>query len=247
VSRDDGFTVMDVSTDIVNDPKFRRLHRQNPEHLVAGFLAYMATMGESWKAGRRVCATDAWPALLPFDQAVIGSLIAADLLDSKGQLPARAWTGWFGPADTRRKATRERWRRANEKRLAESTNNSAPAARSNGATASLPRGDSDDTGAIPSDPSVPSVVENDSPKSRRAGLRSDHDNPRARGKSPRQTGTNPRAKGTNLRALRDGTPVVDARALSSLGSRLAEWSAAHPTEQVPTPTPEPVDDWAGET
>jgi hypothetical protein len=154
MSRDDGFAVMDVSTDIVNDPKFRRLHRQNPEHVIAGFLAYVATMGESWKAGRRVPVADAWPVILPYDEAVIGSMVASELLDAKGLIPAKTWSGWFGPAQKRRKATRDRWRRANEKRGAENTNNSAQ-------SAPEPRGNSADTGAIPSVPSVSQSVPSD--------------------------------------------------------------------------------------
>lgn len=161
MSREDGFAVMDVSTDIVNDPKFRRLHRQAPEHVAAAFMAYVAVLGESWKAGRRVPVVDAWPVLLPYDEAAIAAMIAAGLLDKRGQIPAKAWQGWFEPAHMRRKNTRERWRRANAIRIAESTGNSAP-------TAPLPRGNSADTGAIPSvplRPSVPTVR----PSVRRAG------------------------------------------------------------------------------
>jgi hypothetical protein len=134
---------MDVSTDIVNDPKFRRLHRQNPEHVVAGFLAYVAILGESWKAGRRCLITDAWPVILPYDEAAIAAMVAAELLDEKGQIPAKTWTGWFGPAQKRRKNTRDRWKRANDKKAETSTNNSAP-------TAQEPRGNHAATVAIPS-------------------------------------------------------------------------------------------------
>jgi hypothetical protein len=198
---------MDVSTDIVNDPKFRRLHRQNPEHVLAGFLAYVAILGESWKAGRRVPIVDSWPVILPFDAAVIASMEAAELLDSKGLIPSKTWIGWFTPAQKRRKATRERWRRANEKRLAESVNNS-------GSTALPPRGNHADTGAIPS--VRPSVRPKDSPLPPKG----------ARDRSRRKNGQGPRQ-------LREGNPSIDAKVLTSLEERTAAWNATHPNDPLP--------------
>lgn len=121
MTRSDGFDVMDVSTSIVNDPKFRRLHRDHPDHVAVGFMVYMAVVGESWKAGGRVTAADAWPVYTRFDPATIEAMQAADLLDSKGMIPARTWRGWFTVAYKRREATRERWRRANANRAAEAT------------------------------------------------------------------------------------------------------------------------------
>lgn len=150
MTRTDGFAVMDISSDVVNDPKFRKLQRSSPEHVAVAFTAYIATVGESWKAGRRVSIEDAWPAILPFDAGACEALRAAGLLDRNGYPTARSWNGWFTPARKRRDATRDRWRRANDKRLAESTNDSADAPL-------MPRGSHADTGAIPSVPSVPSV------------------------------------------------------------------------------------------
>jgi len=138
---------MDVATDVANEPKFRRVQRHNPVHVAPAFMAYMAVVGESWKAGRRVAIADAWPALLPFDVEVVGSLVEAGLLDSKGMVPAKAWNGWYRQAHERREKARERWRRANDKRGGESTNNS-------GQAASAPRGSRDDAPVVPP-PSVP--------------------------------------------------------------------------------------------
>ena len=151
MSRPDGFTVMDVSTDIVNDPKFRRLRRDNPEHLTVAFMVYIAVLGESWRAGRRVPVMDAWPVLLSYDEAVVASMRSAGLLDRRGQLPGKAWDGWYAPARERRDNSRERWRRANEKRAVLSVQNSAD-------TAVIPRGIRAVTAStVPSVPSVPSV------------------------------------------------------------------------------------------
>jgi hypothetical protein len=146
MARDDGFPVMDISTSIVHDPKFRQLHRERPEHVPPAFLAYVATLGESWKAGHRVSVTDAWPTLLPFDAEVVTSMIRVKLIERSGLPPRRAWDGWYTPARERRAASRERWRRANENRRVDGHDDSAD-------TAMLPRGTRD----VPRPPSVPTV------------------------------------------------------------------------------------------
>lgn len=139
MSRSDGFAVMDVSTSIVHDPKFRQLHRERPEHVAAAFMAYMATLGESWKAGRRVSVTEAWPALLPFDADVVASMIRVRLVERGGLPPRKAWDGWYRPAFERRVRSRDRWARYNAKRDAD--------------TALEPRGS--DVSTATSVPSVP--------------------------------------------------------------------------------------------
>ena len=116
MSRDDGFAVMDVSTDLVNDPKVRKLYRHAPDHANVAVVAYIATMAESWKAGRRVSIDDAWPAFVPFNKAAVAALLHVGLLDGRGLVTTKAWRGWFDPARTRRDASREKWRRANDRR-----------------------------------------------------------------------------------------------------------------------------------
>jgi hypothetical protein len=138
VSRDDGFDVMDVSTSIVHDPKFRKLQRHAPDHAGVAFTAYVSVMAESWKAGRRVSLEDSWPAFLPGDPAAIAALVHVGLLDSDGMVPLRAWRGWFDPARKRRKKSRDRWNRYNSKRDHPRTENDAD-------TALVPRGDDADT------------------------------------------------------------------------------------------------------
>lgn len=145
MSRDDGFSVMDVSTDIVNDPKVRKLFRVAPDHASAAFVAYVAVIGESWKAGRRVSIDDAWPSCLAFDKAAVEALVHVGLLDHRGFVPPKSWRGWFTAAKTRRDTSRERWNRANEKRHADA--------------AMTPRGNDADTAAtVPSvSPSAPTA------------------------------------------------------------------------------------------
>lgn len=132
---------MDVSTSIVDDPKFRKLYRHAPDHAGDAFAAYVATMSESWKAGRRVNVDDAWPAFLPFNKPAIEALIHVGLLDAKGLIPSKSWRSWFGPANERRAKARDRWARYNASRT--------------GVTADVPRGN--DVGTATSVPSVPSV------------------------------------------------------------------------------------------
>lgn len=137
MSRDDGFAVMDVSTDFVSDPKWRRLQRHAPDHLGTAFIAYTATMGASWKAGRRVAVTNAWPPLVPFDDSAIEALRYVGLLDKNGLIAIKTWRDWFETANKRRETARDRWRRYNESRPP-STDNRADTAR-------IPRGANADT------------------------------------------------------------------------------------------------------
>lgn len=152
MSRLEGFEVMDVSTALPNDPKVKRLAREHPEQLGPGFLVYVSTMAESWKAGERVSFDDAWPGYLTFDQATVDALQAVKLLDAKGRVTLSAWRAFFEQARDRREKSRERWRRANDKRGADH-------AMSNGAHSAdatpLPRG-SRAVHTPPSDSSVPS-------------------------------------------------------------------------------------------
>lgn len=197
MSREDGFAVMDVSTDICNDPKFRRLQRESPAAVAVGVFAYFAIMGESWKAGRRVAAVDAWPALVPFDPAIVEAMVSAGLLDRRGLLPQKAWDSWYRPAAERRAKSRDRWARYNAKRDAD--------------TALPPRGN--DAATATSAPSVPSVRPSDPsapteetrdlpPPPAERGRRSNGTNPRANGHEPRARSTNPRANGTSTRQVR---------------------------------------------
>lgn len=108
-SRLQGFDVMDVSTALPNDPKVKRLAREYPDLLAPGFLVYVATLAESWKAGERVRYDDAWPSYLDFDQATVDALRAVRLLDEQGRVTSRGWRGYFEPARKRRAQGRKRY------------------------------------------------------------------------------------------------------------------------------------------
>lgn len=145
MSREDGFAVMDVSTSVCDDPKWRRLAREHPEHVAVAFCAYVALMAESWRAGRRVNIGDSWPSILPLDIGAadpIAALRDVGLIDKTFRIPVKTWAAWFGPAAERRRRNRDRWARYNAQRDAD--------------TARLPRG-SDAGTATSVRPSVPSV------------------------------------------------------------------------------------------
>ena len=153
MSRQDGFAVMDVSTSILDDQKFRKLQRLHPEAVAAGVTGYLSVLAESWKAGRRVSIEDAWPAILAPEEATVAALKSVGLLDRRGFLPARPWTKWFEIASKRREAARARWDRYNAKRDAASTNDDV-------AQTSLPRGNHVSTAtSVPTVPSVSSKEE----------------------------------------------------------------------------------------
>lgn len=159
-SRVEGFAVMDVSTSLPDDPKVKRLARDHPDQLGPGFLVYVATMAESWRAGERVTYDDAWPGYLAFDQSTVDALKHVRLLDSAGRVTASAWRGYFVQARDRREKSRERWRRANEARV---TKPPVSNGKHHADPALLPRG-SDAATAPPSDSdSVPSDSESESP------------------------------------------------------------------------------------
>lgn len=157
MSRDEGFAVMDVSTDIVNDPKVRKMFREAPDHAAVAFTVYIALLAESWKAGRRVPLEDAWPAHVPMDGGAVKALYLVGLLDKSRKIANKSWNGWFEEANKRRTNARERWKRANANRGESSTNN-------RDVTARLPREDRDVTAStvplrtVPSVPTVPSVA-----------------------------------------------------------------------------------------
>ena len=111
---DPGFAVMDVSTGILDDEKFRDLAERFPAHAAVGVTAFLAALARSWKKGRRVTADRAWPVWLPKEPAVIDALQAVGLLDRRGMVAAGPWREWFEPARKRRDEARARWRKSQD-------------------------------------------------------------------------------------------------------------------------------------
>lgn len=208
MSRDDGFDVMDVSTSVVNDPKFRRLQRHSPANVAVGFMAYMACLGDSWKHGRRVAAADAWPVVLDFDETVIAAMTEAGLLDRRGFIPVKAWDSWFKVASERRTKARTRWARHNAKRDADTA--LEPRGNDVGTAFEPPLENAVTASSVPpvpssrpSDPPAPTEEKRTTPPPpAKRGRRANGTNLRANGNAPRAKSTNARANGTSTRQVR---------------------------------------------
>jgi hypothetical protein len=108
MSRDDGFAVADLSTDLLDDPKVKALWRELDDQGRMGhaLTLYTATVLASWRAGTRVTVADAAPVWLALDDELLLVLVRVRLLDHTGRLPLRSWKGWFGPAWDRREKRR---------------------------------------------------------------------------------------------------------------------------------------------
>ncbi len=139
MSRDEGFAVMDVSTSLLSDTKVKRLLRHAPDRYPVAVLAYLSTMAESWKTGKRVPVEDAWPAGVPVDPLAIEALSHVGLVDASGLIVVKTWRSWFGKAKSRRAKSRADWRKWTENKR------------------NRQRGVSPDTDPDKSIPSVPSV------------------------------------------------------------------------------------------
>jgi hypothetical protein len=109
MSRDDGFTVADVATGLLDDPKVRALWRELRDQGRMGhaLALHMATLLASWRQGCRVRVDEAAPVWMECDAELIAALVKVRLLDRSGRLPSRSWDGWFGPAFARREVRRE--------------------------------------------------------------------------------------------------------------------------------------------
>lgn len=117
MSKRGGFDAMDLSVHIMDDPKFKRLAREDPDLMAGAFMIYIATAAASWREGERVPAEDAWPgSLLAYDDRFIAALRRVGLLDIRNRVAARTWKNWYELASSRRTASRERWRRYKESR-----------------------------------------------------------------------------------------------------------------------------------
>lgn len=97
---------MDIATDIVHDPKFRVVYKTNRAHYPLAITAYIAVLGESWKAGERVDIETGWPIFLAYDAQVVETMKEANLIDGDGRIPEKTWEAWFRPAADRLKRLR---------------------------------------------------------------------------------------------------------------------------------------------
>lgn len=108
MSREDGFSIADVDTSMLDDPKFRTLWRRLRGRAAMGqaVTVYLAAILESWRSGERSTADDAAPTWLGDVSGTVAALSAVGLLDEGGKVPEHAWLSWFVPAFDRREARR---------------------------------------------------------------------------------------------------------------------------------------------
>jgi len=144
VSRDGGFGIGDRSTRTLYDVRLVRATRKVG---LGAIVAWDAIVDASWAAGERVTFEDAVDTL-PYDlgdtSPIRLALASVCLLDDDGLIRSESWASWFGVADDRREAKRERDRAYIARRRA--ANDSAPIA--NESQAVVP--------SYRTDPSVPS-------------------------------------------------------------------------------------------
>lgn len=124
MARDAGFSIADVSVTIFEDTKVRLLVRRlqaQPGERNTALLLYLATVLESWKAGRQVAASEALPLWMEEDAVpAIEALVAAKLLDEAECVPDDTWEAWYGTARDRRARLRESGRKGGLARVASS-------------------------------------------------------------------------------------------------------------------------------
>lgn len=215
MSRESGFSVADIATNMARDEKFRRLARLHPDLIAVAFAGYVGITLESWAVGRRVKAIDGWPEILPWSEPAIKALRAQNLLDTRLKIPIKTWESWYGAAFARRDRYRQSGSLGGQKKASNASRGAS------NATATLPEISSVHSSvALAGRSSRPYVK--DSPKPPQAGAR-----PRSR-----------RATGQGPRQLREGSPEIDTKVLSSLEEGVTRWNAAHPSDPIPPPTPD---------
>lgn len=157
MSRGDGFDIADISSSIHEDVKFKRLARKYPALVATAFLAYVATLCESWRDGERVSIEDAWPvALVPYDPAVVEALVEFDLIHV-GLVERDSWEKWFGPAKRRRDVAREAGRKGNRLRWHPGDDDGGAPDRVGTPNPIAPRSGSDPRPVLPTGPTGPTV------------------------------------------------------------------------------------------
>lgn len=105
MSRDEGFTIADISVGILRDRKVRRLRNANPDDADALTLLYVAIVLSSWEEGDRLPADEADTPVTPTPDRV-AALRSAELLDGSNRVPEATWEVWFKPAWERRERRR---------------------------------------------------------------------------------------------------------------------------------------------
>lgn len=95
----DALQRMDVDTHWVYHRHWRAIQREDPGGWPVHAVAWLALLGECWRASdRRFTLEEAWPPALQGDAARTRDVLTgAGLLDRYGRIPQKSWDEWFGP------------------------------------------------------------------------------------------------------------------------------------------------------
>jgi hypothetical protein len=107
----DGFTIADIDTTLMSDPKVVALARRHRDPLktAAAVAPYVGLLLASWRAGKRLTLEESAPAwFIDHLDLWADDLAAVGLIDGERRAHEHAWRSWFVPADTRREDKRER-------------------------------------------------------------------------------------------------------------------------------------------
>lgn len=160
MSRDDGFTIADVSVAFLRDPKVRQLRARGLEG-GAAVLIYLGVVLSSWEHGERLTLSES-DTPFPATPKRVAMLREVGMIDPDGRIPGAIWAAWFGPAQARKQERREAGRRGGQ-------------AKARNARATSPELAEPLAQPYPSDP-IRTVVEPPTPAGR--GLRSTGTSPR---------------------------------------------------------------------
>ena len=109
MSRDEGFAVADVSVNLYDDDRVKRLYRELGGDLGRMGHAMMlaeVTLLASWRDGKRLTVHQAAPLWLTVDDELVAALVRVGMLDRGHRRPLKSWQAWFGPAYERREKRR---------------------------------------------------------------------------------------------------------------------------------------------
>lgn len=111
----DALQRMDVDTHWVYHRHWRAIQREDPTGWPAHAAAWLALLGECWRASdRRFTLEEAWPPALLGDVVATRAILTRNgLLDRYGRIPQASWDEWYGPTRARveagRKGAAARW------------------------------------------------------------------------------------------------------------------------------------------
>lgn len=99
----DALQRMDIDTHWVYHRHWRAIQREDPAGWPTHAAAWLALLGECWRAGdRRFTLEEAWPPALQGDVIhTRGLLVKNGLLDRYGRIPQASWDEWYGPTQAR--------------------------------------------------------------------------------------------------------------------------------------------------